>query len=39
MEPWEIALSETQERMLLIVKEEDLGEIGPIAAKCGWIGR
>jgi phosphoribosylformylglycinamidine synthase len=33
MEPWEIALSETQERMLLIVKEEDLGEIGSIAAK------
>ncbi|OQB47062.1 MAG: Phosphoribosylformylglycinamidine synthase 2 [Synergistetes bacterium ADurb.Bin155] len=33
MEPWEIALSETQERMLLIVKKEDLGEIGAIAAK------
>ncbi|MFA5622396.1 MAG: phosphoribosylformylglycinamidine synthase subunit PurL, partial [Thermovirgaceae bacterium] len=33
MEPWEIALSESQERMLLIAKEESLDEIGSIAAK------
>jgi len=33
MEPWEIALSESQERMLLIAKEESLDEIGSIAVK------
>ncbi len=42
MEPWEIALSESQERMLLIAEPEHLDEIGSIAAKwqleCAAIG-
>ena len=35
MEPWEIFLSETQERMLLIVKEENLNEVFAIAKHYG----
>lgn len=42
MEPWEIALSETQERMLLIVKPEHVEEISSVAEKwdlqCAVIG-
>ncbi|HDQ93579.1 MAG TPA: phosphoribosylformylglycinamidine synthase subunit PurL, partial [Synergistetes bacterium] len=43
MEPWEIALSESQERMLLIAEPEKLPEIERIAAKweleCSAIGK
>ena len=42
MEPWEIALSETQERMLLIVKPEHFEETASVAARwdlpCAVIG-
>lgn len=33
MEPWEIALSESQERMLLIARPEDMEQISEIAQK------
>ncbi|HPD97253.1 MAG TPA: phosphoribosylformylglycinamidine synthase subunit PurL [Synergistales bacterium] len=43
MEPWEIALSESQERMLLVAEQENLPEISKIAAKweleCAAIGK
>lgn len=35
MEPWEIFLSETQERMLLIVKEENLNDVFTMAKHYG----
>ncbi len=35
MEPWEIALSESQERMLLIVEDEKMPEIFKLADKWG----
>lgn len=35
MEPWEIALSESQERMLLVVEDEKMPEVCRIAEKWG----
>lgn len=35
MTPWEIALSESQERMLLIVEPEDYDEVAAVASKWG----
>lgn len=35
MEPWEIALSETQERMLLVVEDDKLDDVFAIASRWG----
>src|SRR5918997_5953729 len=38
MEPWEIVISESQERMLTIVEPEKVGEVLEVAGRYGLVG-